>query len=112
MSTLLTRAFWKAVLITVAIACVYVIGKPYTEREVDPGAVRNYSGNTVLFDHRAECWVTGPAKAEIPTHVVMRIEGGTRGGHWFYGGKHYVDIALIDVFEKDNPRVFVKAFCV
>lgn len=71
------------------------------------------SGNTVLFDHSSECWVgNAPAWApEVPGHVIMRVEGGTREGHWFYGGSNYVGIALNDIFTHDNPRVFVVAFC-
>jgi hypothetical protein len=52
-----------------------------------------------------------PAHVDMPTHVIMRVEGGTRGGDWFYGGPNYVRIALQDVFGKDNPRVYVVAFC-
>jgi hypothetical protein len=81
-------------------------------RDTDPAAVRQASGNTVLYDHRHECWSgTAPALAEVPTHVIMRVEGGIEHS-WFYGGPHWVDIALNDVFTKDNPRVFVVAFCI
>lgn len=108
--TLLGRAVLYAVLGTALIA---VSPQLVPSRGTDPAAVRMQSGNTVLFDHRDTCWVGDrPSWApEYPGHVVMRVEDGVSGGGWFYGGPRYVDIALNDVFTKDNPRVFVKAFC-
>jgi hypothetical protein len=105
----LFKAVGKAILVTALIAG---IAWAWPARPTDPEAVRQASGNTVLFDHRSECW-TGvePAHVEYPGHVIMRVEGGVRGSDWFYGGKRWVDIALIDVLEKDNPRVYVVAFC-
>lgn len=97
-------------LFAVALVCLAVWLIPSTPH--DPEAQRLQSGNVVLYDHRDECW-TGvePAKVKVPGHVIMRVEGGVGGSGWFYGGKHWVDIALNDVFTKDNPRVHVVAFC-
>ena len=112
MRGVLSKALTNALAIWVLVVCAYISISPMMDRDTDPEAVRMQSGNTVLYDHRDTCWTTGPAKADIPTHVIMRIEDGAHKGKWFYGGSDYVDIALIDVFEKDNPRVFVKAFCI
>lgn len=85
----------------------------FLERDIDPGAVRNNSGNTVLYDHRHECW-TGPKPSwapEVPGHVIMRITETRHHENWFYGGKKWVDLALEDVFETNYHNVFVVAFC-
>lgn len=103
------KAIVKAVVITALLACAPNL---VPDRDKDPAAIRQQSGNVVLYDHEDVCW-SGMEKAhvDVPTHVVMRIEGGTHKGHWFYGGPAYTHLALVDVFEKDNPRVFVLAFC-
>ena len=93
------------------IVSLFILGEDWMSRDTDPDAVRLQSGNTVLFDHRHECWTSGPAMVEVPTHVIMRIEDGIGDGQWRYLGKRYVDIALADTFTKDNPRVYVVAFC-
>lgn len=103
------KAVVRAILLTALIACLPNL---VPARGPAADAVRQQSGNTVLYDHRSGCWEGAePAHVDVPGHVILRIEGGTRGGHWFYGGPDYVHIALIDIFEKDNPRVYVRAFC-
>ncbi len=109
MTDMLFRAVVKAVLVTAFLA---LLTWNWPHRDIDPDAVRQQSGNTVLFDHRDECWTfKQPEDVDVPTHVIMRVEGGVSGSDWFYGGSKWVDIALADVFTHDNPRVYVVAFC-
>lgn len=112
MIDILKRALRNALVAFTLIVSLFILLEDWMSRDVDPDAVRQNSGNTVLFDHRGECWADGQeAHVDVPTHVIMRIEDGIGGGHWQYLGPKYVDIALNDVFKKNNPRVFVRAFC-
>jgi hypothetical protein len=110
LTSYLVKGFWKAVLCTALIAS---IAYAYPSRPTDPEALRQQSGNTVLFDHRDTCW-TGIAPdwaPAVPGHVIMRVEGGIPDSDWHYRGPAWVRIALDDTFVKDNPRVYVVAFC-
>lgn len=102
------KAVVRAVIVTALIAIAPTL---VPHRGLDPDAVRQQSGNTVLYDHRSECWVgIEPAHVDMPTHVIMRVENGVNAD-WRYLGKRWVDIALNDVFTHDNPHVIVLAFC-
>jgi hypothetical protein len=104
------NAVLKALVVT---ALVAGMAYAWPARPTDPDAVRQQSGNTVLYDHRDTCWSgLEPAHVDVPTHVIMRVENGVPPHNdWFYGGKRWVRIALIDVFEHNNPDVYVVAFC-
>ncbi len=110
MTDFIGRVVVRALLTTALIAGM---AWAWPHRDTDPDAVRQQSGNTVLYDHRDECWVGIAPKwaPAVPGHVVMRVEGGIGGSDWSYRGPKWVAIALDDVFVKDNPHVYVVAFC-
>lgn len=106
----LEHAVLKAFVLTALIAGIAYAWPAPTH---DPNAIRQQSGNTVLYDHKDTCWTgQAPADVDVPGHVVIRIDNPRiHGERWFYGGKSFVKTALIDVFQTDILNVHVAAFC-